>query len=318
MATPIGTNELNSISRRYIYPTLVDNVYRSNLMFFRLNARNKKILQGGYQIEVPLVYSKFAAGGWYQGFDLLDISPSDTVKNAAFDWKQAYTPVSVDGLTLIKADSPEAIVNFLSFQFEQAQTDLADTLGTGVWSDVVSNNKVVDGLKGAVDDGTVASTYGGLSRSSNTFWKSNVTTITPPLSLGAMQTMFGSCTEGGRHPTIIVTTQTVWNLYWALSVGGQAFPVQPGGHDEQLAQNGFTNLIFNGVPVVTDSHVPASQMYFINEDYVYLFVNPRADFNMKDFREPVNQDAMTSLILWAGNVVLSNCARHGKLLGITS
>lgn len=318
MATPIGTNEINSISRRYIYPQLVDNIYRSNLMFFRLNARNKKILQGGLQIEVPLVYTRFAAGGWYTGFDLLDVSPSDTVKNAAFDWKQAYVPVSVDGLTLIRADSPEAVVNFLSFYFENAQTELAEILGTGVWSDVVSNNKVVDGLRGAVDDGTVAATYGGLVRASNTFWRSNVTTITPPLGLTAMQTMFGSCTEGGRHPTIIVTTQSVWNLYWALSTGGQSFPTQPGGHDEQLAQNGFTNLLFNGVPVCVDSHVPTSQMYFLNEDYIYLYVNPRADFNMKEFREPVNQDAMTSLILWAGNVVLTNCARQGKLLGVTS
>lgn len=318
MATPIGTNEINSISRRYIYPTLVDNVYRSNLMFFRLNARNKKILQGGLQIEVPLVYTRFAAGGWYQGFDLLDVSPSDTVKNAAFDWKQAYVPVSVDGLTLIRADSPEAVVNFLSFYFENAQTELAEILGTGVWSDVVSNNKVVDGLKGAVDDGTVAATYGGLLRSSNTFWKSTVTTITPPLSLPTMQTMFGTCTEGGRRPTIIVTTQFCYNLYWSLSTGGQAFPAQPSAMDEQLAQNGFTNLLFNGVPVTVDSHVPANQMYFLNEDYIYLYVNPRADFTMKEFREPVNQDAMTSLILWAGNIVLSNCARHGKLLGVTS
>lgn len=318
MATPIGTNEINSISRRYIYPQLVDNVYRSNLMFFRLNARNKKILQGGLQIEVPLVYTRFAAGGWYTGFDLLDVTPSDTVKNAAFDWKQAYVPVSVDGLTLIRADSPEAVVNFLSFYFENAQTELAEILGTGVWSDVVSNNKVVDGLRGAVDDGTVAATYGGLLRSANTWWRSNVTTITPPLGLTAMQTMFGSCSEGGRHPTIIVTTQSVWNLYWALSTGGQSFPTGPGATDEQLAQNGFTNLLFNGVPVAVDSHVPANQMYFLNEDYIYLFVNPRADFNMKEFREPVNQDAMTSLILWAGNVCITNCARQGKLLGITS
>lgn len=318
MATPIGTNEINSISRRYIYPTLVDNIYRSNLMFFRLNSRNKKILQGGLQIEVPLVYTRFAAGGWYQGFDLLDVSPSDTVKNAAFDWKQAYVPVSVDGLTLIRADSPDAVVNFLSFYFENAQTELAEILGTGVWSDVVSNNKVIDGLRGAVDDGTVAATYGGLARASNTFWRSNVTTITPPLSLTTMQTMFGSCTEGGRHPTIIVTTQSVWNLYWALSTGGQSFPSQPQGQDEQLASNGFTNLLFNGVPICVDSHVPASQMYFLNEDYIYLYVNPRADFNMKEFREPVNQDAMTSLILWAGNVCLTNCARQGKLLGVTS
>jgi hypothetical protein len=318
VATPIGTNEINSISRRYIYPTLVDNVYRSNLMFFRLNARNKKILQGGLQIEVPLVYTRFAAGGFYQGFDLLDTSPSDTVKNAAFDWKQAYVPVSVDGLTLIRADSPEAVVNFLSFYFENAQVELAEILGGGVWSNVVSNNKVIDGLVGAVDNGSVAATYGGLSRSANTFWNSNVTTITPPLSLSAMQTMFGTCTEGGRHPTIIVTTQAVYNLYWALSTPGQSFPVQPGGHDEQLAQNGFTNLLFNNVPLTVDSHVPTAQMFFLNEAYIYLYVNPRADFQMKEFREPTNQDAMVSLILWAGNVILSNCVRHGKLLGVTS
>ncbi len=318
MATPIGTNEVNSISRRYIYPTLVDNVYRSNLMFFRLNARNKKILQGGYQIEVPLVYAKFAAGGWYQGFDVLDVSPSDTVKNAAFDWKQAYTPVSVDGLTLIRTDSPEAIVNFLGFQFEQAQTNLADIIGSGVWSDVVSNNKSVDGLKGAIDDGTVAATYGGLLRSSNTFWKSQVDSTTTTTGLTAMQALFGSCTEGARHPTIIATTQAIYNFYWALNTAGQTFPTQPGGTDELLAQSGFTNLLFNGIPVVVDSWVPANHMFFVNEDYVYLFVNPRADFNMKDFREPINQDAMTSLILFAGNVVLSNCQRHGKFTSLTA
>lgn len=195
---------------------------------------------------------------------------------------------------------------------------MAEILGTGVWSDVVSNNKVVDGLRGAVDDGTVAATYGGLARAANTFWRSNVTTITPPLTRTQMQTMFGSCTEGARHPTIIATTQSVYNLYWAMGVGGQEFPAEPQGHDEQLMSAGFTNLLFNGVPVAVDSHVPASQMYFLNEEYIYLYVNPRADFNMKEFREPVNQDAMTSLILWAGNVVLTNCARQGKLLGVTS
>lgn len=318
MATPIGTNEVNSISRRYIYPTLVDNVYRSNLMFFRLNARNKKILQGGYQIEVPLVYAKFAAGGWYQGFDVLDVSPSDTVKNAAFDWKQAYTPVSVDGLTLIRTDSPEAIVNFLGFQFEQAQTNLADIVGSGVWSDVVSNNKSVDGLSGAIDDGTVAATYGGLLRSSNTFWKSQVDSSTTTLTLAKMQSLFGNCTEGARHPTIIATTQAIYNTYWALNTSGQTFPTMPGGTDELLAQSGFTNLLFNGVPVVVDSWCPANNMFMVNEDYVYLFVNPRADFNMKDFREPINQDAMTALILFAGNVVLSNCQRHGKMTALVA
>lgn len=318
MATPIGTNEINSISRRYIIPTLYDNVYNSNLMFFRLNAMNKKILQGGLQIEVPLVYTRFAAGGFYQGFDLLDVSPSDTVKNAAFDWKQAYVPVSVDGLTLIRADSPEAIVNFLSFYFENAQTELAEILGVGVWSNVVSNTLSIDGLQGAVDDGTVAATYGGLSRAANPFWKSQIDSTTATLTLPSMQAMFGNCTQGGRHPSLLAATQANYNRYWNLAQAFQAFPAQPGGQDEQLAQAGFTNLIFNNVPIAVDSHVPANHIFFLNEDYIYLYVNPRADFNMKEFREPVNQDAMTSLILWAGNVILANCQLQGKMTALTA
>lgn len=318
MATPIGTNEINSISRRYIYPTLVDNLYHSNLMFYRLNAKKKKVLQGGLQIEIPLVYSRFAAGGFYQGFELLDVSPSDTVKNAAFDWKQAYVPISVDGLTLIRTDTPEAVVNFLQFYFEQAQEEMAEILGGGVWSNVVSNNKSIDGIQGAVDDGTVAATYGGLSRSTNTWWKANRTAITPPLSLSTMQTMYGNCTDGGRHPSIIVTTQAVYNLFWNLTVPQQAYPVNPQGADQQLASAGFDNLLFNNIPLAIDSHCPASTMYFLNEDYFYLYVNPRADFKLNDFREPVNQDAMTALCLWAGNLVVSNCSRQGVLTGVTS
>lgn len=318
MAVPFGTNEITSISRRFIMPELTDNVYNSNLMFFRMNAMNKKKLQGGLQIEVPLVYTRFAAGGFYQGFDLLDVAPSDTVKNAAFDWKQAYVPVSVDGLTMIRADSPEAIVNFLSFYFENAQTELAEILGGGVWSNVVSNAQSIDGLQGAIDDGDVANTYGGLDRSANTWWKANDDSSTTALTLASMQSMFGTCTSGGRHPTLIAATQANYNRYWALTQAFQAFPAQPGAQDELLAQAGFTNLLFDNVPVAVDSHVPANHIFFCNEDYFHFYVNTRADFNMKEFREPVNQDAMTSLILWAGNLVLSNCARQGKMSAVTS
>jgi hypothetical protein len=286
---------------------------------------NKKILQGGLQIEIPLVYAQFTNGGPYQGFDLLDVSPNDTVKNAAFDWKQYYVPVTVDGLTLIRADSPEAIANFLSFYFEQAQTQLAEYLGQGTWASTSGKN--IDGLAMVADDGTNTVTYGGLSRTANTWWKAQYTNANAAMALGgatggSLQTMFGNLTVGGRHPTIIVSTQTNYNRYWNLTQSFQAFPAQPGGHDEQLALAGFTNLLFNNVPFVIDPHVPSTtgsqpDLFMLNEDYLYLYVNPRADFSMKEFREPVNQDAMTSLILWAGNICASNCVRQGRIVNLT-
>lgn len=321
MATPIGGNAITALSRRYIVPKIYDQFYRSNVFFFRMVARNKRLLQGGTQIEVPVLYTGFAAGGPYQGYDVLDVSPSDTIKNAAWDWKQLFSPVSVSGLDLIRADSPEAIVNFLSAYFENAQMDIADKAGSGLMSDGVTNTKAIDGIKGAVDDGTVMATYGGLLRSANTWWKSQIDATAysggSPITLKNMQTLFMNCTEGGRHPTIGVTVPAVYNIYWNLAQSNQnQQALQPGGQDEILAQNGFTNLLFNNVPLVVDSHVPTTSpgnhLFWLNEDYFTLYVNSKADFRMNEFREPVNQDAMTSLILWAGNLICSNPARQGK------
>lgn len=326
MAVPIGVNTVNSISRRFIMPQVTDNVYRSNPLTYRLLARNKKRFEGGYQIEVPLQWSHFAAGGFYAGFDLLDVTPSDVIKNAAFDFKQAYVPVSVDGATLVRTNSPESVVNFLGQQFASAESELCDILGAGIWSNVTSNSKSIDGIVGAVDNGAVAATYGGLARSANTFWNAQVAAAVAPLTFTQLQQLHGNCTEGGRRPTLFVTTQAIYNIIWALSTGvnstagvpGQAFPVEPGGVDVQLAQPGFSNLVFNGTPILVDSHCPAGKLYMLNEEYMYLYVNPNRDFFMRDFDAPVNQDAWASLILWLGNLVFSNVIRQGVITGIVA
>lgn len=324
MATPIGANTLTSISRHHIVPTIIDNVYNSNPMFFRIYKANKRMIQGGTQIEVPLMFKRFASGGPYQGYEQLDTTPSDTVKNGAWDWKQHYVTVAVDGLTLIKTDSPDSIANYLRFYFAQAEMEMAENLATGLWSNGVANTKDIDGLRGAVDDGSVLTTYAGLLRSGNTFLNAQVDSATAVLTATALQSLFGNVAEGGRHPTIIASRQEQYNRYWAINQINQTFPSQPSGQDEQLASAGFTNQLFNGVPWVVDSHVfdgpntTNSSIVMLNEDYIWLAVSPRADFYLTDFQEPVNQDAMVAKLLWAGNLIVPNTARQGKMTAVAA
>lgn len=324
MATPIGTNVVTSLARRFIMPEIVDNIYASNPLFYRLNMANKKTVQGGTQIEVPMQYRRFTAGGPYQGYDLLSVTPSDTVKNGAWDWKQHYVPVTVDGLTLIKVDSPEAIANFISQYFDQAEEEMAENLGTGIWSNGVTNPKEIDGLEGAVDDTSVLGTYAGLARASNTWLNAQVDASTATLTLPTMQTMFGRTSQGGRHPTLIASRQEQYNRFLAIAQGAIHYDAGVGGHDEQLASAGFTNALFNNVPWVVDSHVfngpnaSNSAVVFLNEDYIELVVSPRADFYLEDFQTPINQDAMVAKLKWAGNLIVKNTQRQGKMTALTA
>ena len=319
--TPIGTNTVTALSRRIILPRIVDNVYNSNVLFYRWYHANKFTQQGGTQIEQPLMYKRMAAGGSYSGYQLLNVTPSDTIQNAAFPWAQYYTPVTVDGLTLLRSDSPLAIADFVATQFKQAEMDMSDNLGSGLWSDGTSSTDLV-GARVAVDNGTIASSYGAINHSGNTWWNAQIDSSTTTLTLAAMQSLFGSCTQGGRAPTIGFCTQANYNRYWALCLSPQQFPVQPGGKDMQLAQAGFENLLFNGMPLLVDSHIPTTgsegNMFFLNEDYIQIVTATRADFHLQDFQTPTNQDAMTALLLWAGQLVFGNIQRQGKFTALSA
>jgi hypothetical protein len=318
--TAIGTNTVTAIARRYIIPRIVDNVYGSNVLFSRWNKMNKIVIKGGTQIEVPLMYTAMAAGGWYSGYQLLNVQPTDSIQNGALAWKQAYSAVTVDGLTLLRTDGADSIVDYIATQFKQAEMDLFDTLGGGLFADG-TNALTIDGLQEVVDNGTVQSTYATISHSTNTWWNAQIDSTTATMSNTALNSMFMNCTSGGRSPTIIVSNNTNYSRYWNLNITIQQFPVQPGGKDVQLAQSGFENLLFNGVPWVTDSHIGTTALtggpYFLNEDYFELIVSEMANFKLQDFQTPVNQDAMTALLLWAGNLTCGNIARQGRFTDLS-
>jgi hypothetical protein len=326
MATPVGVNTVTSIARRYILPQITDEIYQSNVLLYRLINGNKKTIQGGWQIEAPQMYARFNTGGTYSGAQPFDTTPSDTVKNSVWDWKQYYVTWSVDGLTLIKVDSPEAIANFLTLQSQQAKMEMAENLAVGLFGDGLTDPLSIDGLAGIVGTGSTIGNqnYGGLDRTTNTWWNSSVQGVssTQTMSLTNLNSSFHEATRGGHHPTLIVSGQDQYNRYWALNAAGSNPSVQyvrqPQGHDQLLASAGFTNLLFNNVPWVVDSHVTQnvvganfSRVYFLNENFLYWAVSPRADFYLRPFMEPVNQDAMVAALLFAVNLICTNCDQQG-------
>jgi len=331
MPTAIGTNTITSIVDRYLLPQITDNVYNSNPLIFRLIKGNKKIVQGGPQIEAPIMLSDFTAGGFYQGLDLLNMVPQDTIKNAVWDWKQAYVPLVFDGLTLAKTDSPNAIANLIQLQTAQAQMKMAEVLGTSLYQNPTTDPKGLDGLQAMVDSGQNANIYGGINRTTYTAWKAasndgaaqtgSVSGATMTLAL--LNAVWSGANLGGRAPSIIVSRQDQYNRFWNLAYtgGNQSLvqhTIQGGAVDEQLFSAGFHNVLFNGVPWVVDSHVPgngvsgraSSMIYMLNEDFINLVVSPRGDMVMEDFQTPIGQDAIAAKLLWYGNIISTAPRTH--------
>jgi hypothetical protein len=54
-------------------------------------------------------------------------------------------------------------------------------------------------------------------------------------------------------------------------------------------------------------------MYFLNTDYIFLRYAPDRLFEAQESVRPVNQDAETVVIHFAGNMTCSNCSLQGVL-----
>lgn len=325
MPSAIGTSTVSSLSRQTIMPEIVDATYDSNILFYRLVRANKKVVQGGTHIEVPIQYARPNNAQAYSGFDPLNSAPFDVVKNARFDWKQYGALVTIDGLTMIKTDTPEAIANFVKTQFELTKTDFCHVLGTDLYAGNAADPDRLTGLAQAV---AASGTYGEISHT-NTYWQSKMdsSTALAGLSFDLLQTMFSNLTIGREAPTLMIGRRAVYNKLWSLIYGtagaNVSITVPAGGADEILASGGFTNILFNNVPVVVDSQVDAStgtpsngKLYMLNENWFELAVSPRADMALEDFVTPHDQDAMTAKILWAGELICKNPRLQGAFTAL--
>ena len=324
MAVPIwGTNTLTALSNRYLMKYITDVVFNASSVTFRLKARNKDVVRGGTWIEQPWMYKKPGSGGWYTGPEILTTVPFDVVQDGSFPWAQLYNNVTVDGLTLNQSESDEKAMDYLTAQFEMAKLDWLDTLADGFWSDG-SNPKSMIGINAAVDNGTVAATYGGITRSTNTWLNSQIDSTTTIMTIASLSAMFGSCTIGGRAPTLIAGDRANYLRYQNLN---QLLTTQWKGVsmvDQQFAAAGFDHLVFNNVPWLCDDHIDDfagtgdGGLFFLNEEYWTFVIGQGGNFVIEDFVKPPNQDAMTAIMKLYCQLICANPARQGKFTKLSA
>ena len=293
---------------------LADNVSNGNALLARLNQKgNVRPASGGRQIVEELEYAENSTFMYYSGYETLDISPSDVMSAAVFDWKQAAVNVSASGLEVeIQNAGQEAVINLLEKRIDNAIKTMRNNLSTGVYSDGTgSSGKQITGLQAIVADSPTTGTVGGINRATHSFWR-NQTSGDATLATAAnvrteMQAMWLETSRGSDTVDFIVADQTLFSLFWDSLTDIQRIS----GSDEGAA--GFKSLKYVTADVFYDgdSGISSNHMYFLNTDYIYLRPHPKRNVVPLDRKSSLNQDAFVVPIVWAGNLTCSNCSLQG-------
>ncbi len=332
----IATTTLYKRSRK-----LADNVTKNNALLRRLSERGKvKTVDGGIAIVQELEYSENGTYKRYSGYDILNITPSDVFTAAQFSFAQAAVAVSISGLEELQNSGAERMINLLEARIGNAERTFENNLSSDCYSDgTADGGKQIGGLQLLVADVGTSGTVGGISRTTWPFWRpNNQSFATAGLvpSAATIQTMMNRTwlaqKRGPDRPDLIIADNVYYRYYWESLQAIQRIS------SADSAMAGFGSLMFMDADVVFDggfqgvsagqgsvingagvtwtsgTGAPASHMYFLNTDYIFL--RPHAERNMVPLdpdRFSVNQDAMVKLIGWAGNMTVSNCFLQGVL-----
>ena len=307
--TEIVTTTLAGYSK-----TMADNVTNNNALLRHIDRNGNKSPATGRTIVQELEYAANSTTKWYSGYEVLDTSTSNVFTAAEFNYKQLAGNVVISGLEQVENSGSEQIFNLLKSRIRNLEKSLKNDMATALYADGTgTDSKELGGLQ-LIVPGTVGNTVGGINSGTYTFWanqvydfSTEVVTASATTIQSAMNTLWLACIRGADRPDVIVGDTTYFGFYWASLQTNQRFT------SDESASAGFMNLMFMDAPVYYDDQCPASKMYFLNTDYLFLRYAEGREFVPLGEKASVNQDALVMPVAWAGNLTVSNRARQGVI-----
>lgn len=303
---------------------LADNVSNHNALLRHLNKKGRKVYEdGGNTLVVPLDYQENGTFSRFSGYDTLDISASDVLTSAEYNWKQSNVNVTASGEEIRKnAGSKTRILNLVKERVDNAVRTMKNNTSTDMYSDGTTANQI-NGLQAICPD-TAGGMLGGIDGDTWTFWQATVQSAASPISGGAItvtsafeqfvRQAYIECTRGTDMPDFIVFDNYYYELFEGSQVSNKRYTTDTNTNQDS-ANAGFVTLKYKGADVFHDggSGIPASHGYMINTDYLKYVCHRDADMTEVPEQRSINQDAVVIPMITMHQLTCSNRALQAVL-----
>lgn len=311
MASPNSTfTELVSTTFRKHRKEIKDNLSNRNaLLKYIMKKGNYRTEDGGLTIAAPLDYTSNSTYQRYSDWDTLNISASDVISAAEYQWRQIAINVVASGRELRINSGDSRIINLSKARIKNAIRTFNNSFSSDLYSSGSLTNQV-NGLQAIIAD-TNTNTVGGIDASTWAFWRNTVidasvlgvTTSATTIEGSLMLPAWLAVDRGPDDQTDLIVMDNTYYQYFENSQTSIKRYM-----DSDKASGGFVTLKYKNADVMYDgnSGIPSSHAYFINTNYLELVVHQDADLEIMDDMRPINQDGSVIPILWMGNLICTN------------
>ena len=295
----------------YASKVMADNVFdRFGLTWWLKSKGRSKTAPGGLRIVEPVLLAENDTVGMIGMYDTIATNAQEGQRLAEYQWKYLAGSVVIAKAEMNINSGPAAVLNLAKARTTQCEQTMTKTLAAQIHGSNVGTDNNMLGLQVLIDSGTT--TIGEISPSTYTTWVS-YEAAAATLTHSAMRTLKNTLFSQGSRLDLYVTGLTGFDALEGLVQPQQRFT------DAKMADAGFHNLMFGGIPCMLDGGTASGVLYAIDSSAMNLTAHSDFgnSFKTEGPYEPHNQLTKNWLLWWQGNLTC-NCRRHlGKLTGIT-
>ena len=313
---PFTLDELNALTNTYVLGQPTDILFTSNVLLMKLMA-TKRTVPGGKKIDVTLEHGE-ANSGRYGNTTILPVTKTETHNKAEFEWGGYYAAQTVDLDDRVMNNGDAALVKLVSSKFGNMQKTMKKKMGAGIYLNDVDSETGIRGFTGLdlLFNSNTSTAYGGITEAAVPVWKANNSSSATAANFAGFQAIrlpaiVDTTTEG--QPDLYLTTVTLRDAFT------NSLQAQVRYQDAALAAKGFSNILFDGAPVVADLNQTADRVDALNTRFLEFVSHSDFDFTTPkweaDRRQP---DIWTANIRWIGQLCCMHRKAHSRFTAVSA
>lgn len=289
---------------------------RSNaLMAWAFASDRVEYEDGGYDISNPLIVGRNPNVASYEYYDQLPVAQTNEFATVRYRWSRIAGTVIISDQEEDENKGDLAIFKLLTKKMEVLEESIKEKFSDYLYGAGGGVDPL--GLASLIPDDPTTGSLGGISRVTETQWRTSSYNFAGGLTASNIEEAFDDIlmdlTLKNDKPDLILAGRNIYRLYRAAVRDKTVIQIS-GTNGKAMMDLGFDGVMHQKVPILYDEDCPVNKCYFINSKFLRLHILKGVNMKVKQLAAPWDTDAHGSRVVWQGQWCLWNAFRKHAVI----
>lgn len=271
---------------------------------------------GGHEITNPLTLGRNPNVSSYEYYDQLPMAQTNEFTSVGYNWARVAGSVIISDQEEDENRGEAAIFKLMKAKMDVLEESIKEKFSEYLYGAGTGTDP--NGLSLLIPDNPTTGTLGGISRATETQWRTSAYDFNASLDETnieeALDDILLDLTLKTDKPNVSIVGRNIYRLYRAAVRDKVVINLSESNSGQKMMDLGFKGVSHQGLTMLYDEDCPVNKMYVINDKYLRLHVLKHVNMKVKELVAPWNVDAKGRRVVWQGQWCLWAAYRKHAVL----